>query len=224
MKKNTLLTTLPSLPREWMVEFEFKPTNFDHNGWNSGAHNGWTSIFHMTTAPRSMGDRIPAGLQCSITPEGLFTIISHDNQNGNYHQNFPPPPIGKWTKIRVSQELIDGKFRYRIFILAFILLRLRSYTTVSPKKTYHIFPWNQNMLYIYETLYILGTGFSSTRERRPMWKTQRLLDSRMWRFLLLTPGTRHSQDPSRTSKSMWKVITLYHIIREHLETKIWFFY
>ena len=38
-----------------------------------------------------------------------------------------------------------------------------------------------------------------------MWKTQQLLDSRMWRFLLLTPGTRHSQDLSRTSKSMWKV-------------------
>ena len=38
-----------------------------------------------------------------------------------------------------------------------------------------------------------------------MWKTQQLLDSRMWRFLLLTPGGRHSQDPSKTSKSMWKV-------------------
>ena len=38
-----------------------------------------------------------------------------------------------------------------------------------------------------------------------MWKSQWLLDSRMWRFLLLTPGGRHSQDPSRTSKSMWKV-------------------
>ena len=127
LKKNTLLTTIPSLPREWMVEFEFKPTNFDHSG--------WTNIFHMTTAPWGTGS-----LQCSITPEGLFTIISHDNQNGNYQQNFPPPPIGKWTKIRVSQELLDGKFRYRIFILAFILSRLKSYITVSPKKTYHIFP------------------------------------------------------------------------------------
>ena len=109
LKRNALLTTLPSLPREWMVEFEFKLSSFDHSG--------WTDIFHMTTAPVDYR----GSLQCSITPEGLLTIISHDNQNGNYQQNFPPPPIGKWTKIRVSQELIDGKFRYRIFILAFIL-------------------------------------------------------------------------------------------------------
>ena len=133
LKRNALLKTLPSLPREWMVEFEFKPTNFDHSG--------WTNIFHMTTASLSG----TGSLQCSITPEGLFTIktlylLKSQNIIIKHHQNFPPPPIGKWTKIRVSQELIDGKFRYRIFILAFILLRLRSYITVSPKKTYHIFP------------------------------------------------------------------------------------
>ena len=54
LKKNALLTTLPSLPREWMVEFEFKPTNFDHNY--------WTSIFHMTIGGNmaTIGDRIPA--------------------------------------------------------------------------------------------------------------------------------------------------------------------
>ena len=69
-------------------------------------------------------------------------------------------------------------------------------------------------------MYILGTEFSSTGKREPMWKTQGLLDSRMWRFLLLTRGTRHSQDTSRTWKSLWKVIwILYHIIREHLPAK-----
>ena len=69
-------------------------------------------------------------------------------------------------------------------------------------------------------MYILGTEFSSTGKRETMWKTQRLLNSRMWRFLLLTRGTRHSQDTSKTWKSLWKVIwILYHIIREHLPAK-----
>ena len=126
LKKNSLLTTLPSLPREWMVEFEFKPTNLDHNG--------WTSIFHMSTGDNSgtIGNRIPAVFY--HPHEGGLTICSHNNKNSNYCQRFGSQLIGKWTKIRVSQELLDGKFRHRIFIIAFIFLRLRSYISVSPQK------------------------------------------------------------------------------------------
>ena len=107
LKKNSLLTTLPNLPREWMVEFEFKPTNLDHNG--------WTSIFHMSTGDNSgtIGNRIPAVFY--HPHEGGLTICSHNNKNSNYCQRFGSQLIGKWTKIRVSQELLDGKFRYRIF-------------------------------------------------------------------------------------------------------------
>ena len=49
-----------------------------------------------------------------------------------------------------------------------------------------------------------------------MWKTQGLLDSRKWKFLLLTRGTRHSQDPSRTLKSMWKVIWILYGTKNNL--------
>ena len=132
LKRNALLTTLPSLPREWMVEFKFKPTNFDHNI--------WTSIFHMTIGGDygTIGYRIPAVFHIPTSSSSYFglRVSSHNNENHNYPRVFPSPPIGKWTKIRVSQELLDGKFRYRIFIIAFIFLRLRSYITVSPQKTY----------------------------------------------------------------------------------------
>ena len=92
-----------------MVEFEFKPTNFDHSG--------WTSIFHMTTGDDS--SRIPGVYYHPNSGIGIWFPYSHNN----YRHDFPSPPIGKWTKIRVSQELLDGKFRYRIFIKAFIFLR-----------------------------------------------------------------------------------------------------
>merc|ERR1712061_881186 len=107
LKRNALLTTLPSLPREWMVEFEFKPTIFDHSG--------WSNIFHMTIGgdQRAIGDRIPAVF---YHPSSGLGIRSHVNKNPSYAEQFDSLPIGKWTKIRVSQELIDGKFRYRIFI------------------------------------------------------------------------------------------------------------
>ena len=111
LKKNTLLTTLPSLPREWMVEFEFKPTNFDYSD--------WTSIFHMTIGGdhSTIGDRIPAVF---YHPSSGLGIRSHINQEPNYAEQFDSLPIGEWTKIRVSQELLGGKFRYRMFIIAFI--------------------------------------------------------------------------------------------------------
>merc|ERR1712061_329587 len=107
LKRNALLTTLPSLPREWMVEFEVKPTIFDHDG--------WSNIFHMTKGgdARTIGDRIPAVF---YHPRSGLGIRSHINQEPNYAEQFDSLPIGEWTKIRVSQELIGGKFRYRIFI------------------------------------------------------------------------------------------------------------
>ena len=110
LKRNALLTTLPSLPREWMVEFELRPTNLDP---------GWTSIFHITTGDDLVSDdhgifgcRVPAVFH---HPSKGFHICSHNNQNNDYCQNLPSPPIGKWTKIRVSQELLDRRFRYRDF-------------------------------------------------------------------------------------------------------------
>merc|ERR1712061_310560 len=107
LKRNALLTTLPSLPREWMVEFEFKPTIFDHSG--------WSNIFHMTIGgdQRAIGDRIPAVF---YHPSSGLGIRSHVNKNPAYAKQFDSLPIGEWTKIRVSQELLGGKFRYRIFI------------------------------------------------------------------------------------------------------------
>ena len=111
LKKNALLKTLPRLNREWMVEFEFKPTNFEH---------GWTSIFQMFAGDNSpiIGKRIPAVF---YHPRRGLHICSHINET-NYCRDFPSsysPAIGNWTKIRVSQELHDKKFKYRIFVLAF---------------------------------------------------------------------------------------------------------
>ena len=35
LKQNNLLATIPLLGRQWELSFEFKPTNYDYNGWTS---------------------------------------------------------------------------------------------------------------------------------------------------------------------------------------------
>ena len=116
LKKNALLTTLPRLHREWMVEFDFKPTKY--------SHHGWTSIFQMFAHQRF------AQQMFYRSPNGLH-ICSNINEN-EFCQDYPSPRIGNWTPIKISRELVGKKFsKYRIFILAFNLWRLRSSTKLQ---------------------------------------------------------------------------------------------
>ena len=107
LTQNALLTTVPMLPHEWMVEFLFKRTN--------SSTNEWTSIFHMTVGGdrSTIGDRTPAVF---FNPNFGFQIASACNGSDNFNKDFPAPPIDVWTKIKVSQELLHGQFKYRIFI------------------------------------------------------------------------------------------------------------
>ena len=56
--RDSLLTVLPNLSKEWKVTFEVNPT---HYSWN-----GWKSVLHLTTGGKGVGsnskvgDRIPA--------------------------------------------------------------------------------------------------------------------------------------------------------------------
>ena len=154
---------------------------------------------HLPYDHSTMGNRIPA-------------VFYHPWRLIYYNEPWQPKrklssKLSSTANWQVDQDpSVSGAPRREVqvqdfhFSIYFVEIKIKH--SFTQKK--HIFPWNQNILYIFETLYILGTGFSSTRERRPMWKIQRLLNSRMWRFLLLVPGGRHSQDLSRTSKSVWK--------------------
>ena len=111
MTRDALLTTHTNLPSEWMVKFQFKPTNL--------ANPDWTSIFHMTAGDNDItdigdiGDRIPAVF---FRPSNGTHFTTALNNQDNFAIDFPPPPIGEWIKIRVSQELLNQGLKYRIFI------------------------------------------------------------------------------------------------------------
>ena len=104
MTENNSLTTLPTLPSEWMVEFMFKPTNYDNPD--------WTSIFHMTIGGNkgNMGDRNPA---LFFRPSQGFYFVS--SALTNYFTLFPAPTVDKWTKLRLSEELQNEKIKLKFF-------------------------------------------------------------------------------------------------------------
>ena len=107
LTKNNLLTTLPILPHEWMVEFMLKPTNLESSG--------WTSIFHMSIAENccNVGERIPA---IFFKPSYGFRVDTALNNKAAFENSFPAPAKDKWTQIRVSQELLHWQFYFRVFI------------------------------------------------------------------------------------------------------------
>ena len=124
-----------------MVEFQFKPTNLDHPD--------WTSIFHMTAGgDLGLGDRTPAVF---FRPSGGLAIDMNSavNNEGNWinsiqlNRGFPAPPIGEWTKIRISQELVNQEFKYRISINEIEKLDVENSRAVGFKnvKVFAADPW-----------------------------------------------------------------------------------
>ena len=94
LKKDNLLTTI-DLGRQWVVSFDFKPTNYDYNG--------WTSILHMTIGSNCCepGDRTPAII---YKPDKGLYVATAIGSNPNYQTYMkPPPPVDQWTTIVVSQ-------------------------------------------------------------------------------------------------------------------------
>ena len=94
LEQDTLLNTIP-LGLEWQVSFEFKPTNY--------INNAWTNIFHMTIGEngKNPGDRTPAVQYHPTRGLQVSTTISSDP---NFHTYIkPPPPVGQWISIVISQ-------------------------------------------------------------------------------------------------------------------------
>ena len=108
LSKNNLLTTLTILPREWRVDFMFKPTTYISTNYHS--------ILHLTNQSdrntHKYGGRVPA----LWGYKGELYIECAKNNNMRRAHKLPKPPAGKWTQITLSQEYLSGKFRYRVLI------------------------------------------------------------------------------------------------------------
>ena len=117
------MTTLPVWKKQWKISFLFKLTEYAYS---------WSNLLHVTTNHSvgtgqhsvgtgqysgAYGDRNPSIFFKKDTAIGLDHITVYASINGteyfNYYQN---PVLNAWTPIRLSQEMIDGRFIYSINI------------------------------------------------------------------------------------------------------------
>ena len=86
--KNTLLSTLPTLGKEWKISFQFNPTNYNFTD--------WTNLVHLTVGGNmeKYGDRIPP---IFFKPDrGLLVSSFINGKNNNYvRTRVPPPPVNQ---------------------------------------------------------------------------------------------------------------------------------
>ena len=108
--KNSLLTTLPTLKKEWRVSHEFFPTDY--------SSEEWTDSLHLTIEgdKKQYGHKTPAIL---FRPgQGLY-ISSAISGNPSYSwETFTDiPPLNTWTNITITQEQdSNSKFMFSIMI------------------------------------------------------------------------------------------------------------
>ena len=109
LKSNTLLTTLPTLTKEWRVSFEFNPKSYDYRG--------YAQIMQMTIGGRSgnVGDRTPA-LWIHKTRGVYISTTLNGNANVGKFFRTKKPPINEWTSVEISQAKRGSKYMFSFVI------------------------------------------------------------------------------------------------------------
>ena len=110
--KGSLLTTLPTMSKEWKVKFELNPLDY--------SVSGYASVLHMTIGGKGIGSSAQVG---DRTPAIWFhktrgvRVSSAKDGKESYSKFFKIfPPAGEWTEIEVSQILVSSQYIYSISI------------------------------------------------------------------------------------------------------------
>ena len=106
--KESRLITLPQLTKQWKVSFEVKPTDYKYAG--------YASLLHMTIGGNrgQVGDRSPA-IWLHKT-RGVLVSSAIDGKVAYSKTVKPLPAAGEWTRIGVSQVLVEAKHVFSVTI------------------------------------------------------------------------------------------------------------
>ena len=106
LTENNLLTTLPTLGKEWEISFQFKPSNYDNSG--------WTNLLHLTIGGdgQIIGDQTPA-----IFFDTGMDVTTSIGANPNQVINISPPPtVGKWSTLTLTQLKFGASTTFSVTI------------------------------------------------------------------------------------------------------------
>ena len=108
--RDSLLTTLPNMTKEWRVTFDVNPNDYNLNG--------FASVLHLTIGGKGtgssakVGDRTPAIWFHKTRGVLVSTALDGKASYSKYFNNLPL--AGEWTRIVVSQSLVSSRYMYSI--------------------------------------------------------------------------------------------------------------
>ena len=131
LESSSLLTTLPTLTKDWRVSFELKPENYNYRGYGQ--------VLHMTTGGKSgkIGDRTPAlwihptrGVVISTTLNGKATVSKMFRSD--------KPPLNEWTAVEISQTKKGATYTFSLVMRGKTLWSVEN-TTPTQFSNVHVY-------------------------------------------------------------------------------------
>ena len=103
LKRGSLLTTLPTLAKEWKVSFELRASSYQYKS--------YAQILQMTIGGKSgnIGDRTPALWIHKTRGVYLTTTLGSKSNVGKFFKT-KKPPINEWTSVEISQTRKGSKY------------------------------------------------------------------------------------------------------------------
>ena len=109
LAKNALLSTLPTLDKEWRLTFEINPTSYNYRS--------YAQIIQLTIGGKSsaVGDRTPSLWFHRTRGVYLATNLDGKASAGKFFRN-KLPQIGQWTRFEIKQERRGSTFFFSLLI------------------------------------------------------------------------------------------------------------
>ena len=142
LAQGTLLTTLPTLDKEWRLTFEVNPTSY--------TYKSFAQIVQLTIGGKSsaVGDRTPSLWFHRSRGVYLATTLSGRASVGRFFKG-KLPPIDQWTRFEIKQEKKGTNFFFSFLIEG---QELWSVPNTKPRK------FQQVKVYAGSPWYVAQTG------------------------------------------------------------------